>query len=140
MKSLNRVTMLGRVASDIDLKQTKNGISVANFPIAINRVIKANDGEKSEIVDFHRVIAWRGLAEICSKYLGKGVSVYVEGKLVNRSFDDRDGNRHYRTEIIADDLRILTWKKNKEGKGNEVVFEPEVTEELIPETLEVSIK
>jgi len=70
-------------------------------------------------------VAFRGLADICHKYLAKGMAVYVEGKLINNAFDDKNGNRHYRTEIVADNLNIITWKKSKQGG--------EVAIESIPE-------
>jgi len=112
MRSINRVVLLGHIAADPDLRQTKNGHSLAIFPVATNRFCKDANGEKSEVADFHRVVAWNKLAEISSKHLAKGMAVYIEGKVINRSYDDKNGVRHYRTEISADDLNILTWKKS----------------------------
>ncbi|MBD3330930.1 single-stranded DNA-binding protein [Candidatus Peregrinibacteria bacterium] len=114
MRSLNRVCLMGHLTADPELRQTKSGISVANFHIATNRFIK--DGkEKKEIADYHTIVAWNKLAEICEKYLSKGAAVYVEGMLVNRSFE-KDGKKHYRTEVILDNLNILTFKKTSSGK------------------------
>lgn len=107
--------LMGHLAADPELRGTKSGHSVANFPLATNRFSKSKDGEVKDIVDFHKVIAWNGLAEICDKYLAKGSAVFIEGRLINRSFEDSDGGKHFRTEIIADSLHILTWKKNNEG-------------------------
>lgn len=114
MKSLNRVTLMGRLAADVDLRQTKSGKVVANFPIAINRFIKSADGPK-ESVDFFRVVAWGNLGELCAKYLEKGVFVYVEGKMVNYTFEDVNKLKHFRTEIVAEDVNFLSFKKETEG-------------------------
>lgn len=117
MKSLNRVMLIGHLAADPEMRQTKNGHTVVNFPVATNRIFKAGDGNKKEIVDFHRVLAWDKLGEICNGLLVKGMAVYMEGRLANRSFDDSEGKKHFRTEIVADELNILTWKKNKAGNS-----------------------
>lgn len=115
MRSLTRVMLLGHLAADPETRQTKNGHSLAVFPVAVNRVYLGKDGKKNEIVDFHRIVAWSKLGEICEKYLKKGMAVLVEGRLINRSFDDKEGNRHFRTEVYADYLNILTWRKSKGG-------------------------
>ncbi|MFA7685858.1 MAG: single-stranded DNA-binding protein [Candidatus Gracilibacteria bacterium] len=115
MRSINRVVLMGHLAADPELRQTKSGVMVTQFPLATNYLMKDKNGEKSEMADFHRIVAFRGLADICNKYLAKGMAVYVEGKLMNNSFDDKNGNKHYRTEIIADNLNIITWKKSKQG-------------------------
>ena len=129
MRSLNRVMLIGHLAADVDFRETKTGISVANFPVATNHIIRDKDGKKRETVDFHRIVAWHKLAEICNNYLAKGTAVYLEGRLVNRSFDDKDGNRHYRTEVIADLINILTWVKGRSG-DDEVGIQPISEEEL----------
>lgn len=128
MRSINRVVLMGHLAADPEPRQTKTGVAVTQFPLATNYVVKGKDGEKSEMADFHRIVAFRGLADICNKYLAKGTAVYVEGKLMNNVFDDKNGNRHYRTEIVADNLNILTWKKSRHGDG-------EVAVKDIPEAL-----
>ena len=125
--------LIGHLAADPELRQTKNGHTVVSFPMATNRILNGKDGTKRELVDFHRVLAWNKLAEICSKFLVKGMAVYVEGRLANHSFDGKDGNRHFRTEIVSDELNILTWKKGKTGK-------PEIGIEEIPGTVEEEIE
>lgn len=132
MKSLNRVMLIGHLAADPEARQTKSGISVVNFPIATNHLTKDENGEKKEIVDFHRIVAWGKLADVCEEYLCKGMAVYVEGRLINRSYEDKDKNRHYMTEIVIHDLNILTWKKSKSGK-EELNIEklPEGEEEVV---------
>ncbi len=116
MRSLTNVYVIGHLATDVEVRQTKNGAPVSSFPVAVNRLIKAEGGEKKEVVDFHRVVAFGRLAEVCSDYLAKGSAVFLGGRLVNHSFEDKSGNRHYRTEILANDVSILTWKKAKAGK------------------------
>ena len=128
MKSLNKVMLMGHLAADVDLRQTKKGIVVASFPLAINKMVQSEEG-KVEAVDFYKIVAWRQLAELCSKYLAKGIAVYVEGKLSNQSFEDKDGKRHFRTEIVANDINFLTWKKSKNGIKEAVELEPILKEE-----------
>ncbi|MDA1060700.1 MAG: single-stranded DNA-binding protein [bacterium] len=113
MRSLSRVTLIGYLAADPEMRQTKLGRFVANFPLAINRNVKTEEGKKQEVADFHRIVAWSKLADICSQYLFKGMGVFVEGRLINTSYDDKDGVRHFRTEIVADTLNILTPKKSE---------------------------
>lgn len=124
---------MGHLAADPELKQTKSGVAITQFPLAVNYSVKDKNGERSEMADFHRVVAFRGLADICDKYLAKGMAVYVEGKLINNSFDDKEGNKHYRTEIVADNLNIITWKKSKQGGevGIESVDEEVAEEEVV---------
>lgn len=128
MRSLNRVTLMGYLAADPDVRQTSNGINVANFSLATNREWKDDNGDKKHATDFHRVVAWRRLGEICGEYLKKGSSIYLEGELKNRSYENKEGEKKYYTEIVAKDVNILTWKKNKEGQPNATV-EPIVPDE-----------
>lgn len=116
------MTLIGHLAADVDLRQTKSGRSLASFSLATNRFVKDQEGKKRSMADFHRIIAWEGLAKICSDYLDKGAAVLIEGRLINRSFNDKDGNKVYRTEIVANSLDILKSKKSKSGK-HEVVVE-----------------
>lgn len=120
--------LIGHLAADPEMRQTKNGHTVATFPVATNRGFRTDDVEKLTSVDFHRIVAWDNLAEICNKYLVKGMAVYLDGRIVNSSYDSNDGQRQYKTEIVADGLNILTWKKAKNGT-NEVVIE-DVEEEV----------
>jgi len=115
MKSLNRVSLLGRLVADPDVRKTQNGNEVANFALAINRRWKDANGEKKGDTDFHRIVAWRKLGQLCGEYLRKGSSVYVEGQLRNRSYEVENGERRFTTEIVAKDINILTWKKGEKG-------------------------
>ena len=108
MKSLNRVTLLGYLAADVELHQTKKKNVIATFSVVTNRNSIGEDGKKFEVADFHRLTAFGHLGEICNKYIRKGSLVLAEGKLKNRSFDDKDGVKQYRTEIVLDYLNILS--------------------------------
>ncbi len=128
MKSYNRVMLVGHLAADPEMRKTKNGRNVTNFPIAINRKSLDSKGNKQEVADFHRVVAWQRLGEICKKYLRKGMPILLEGRLVNVSFEPENGKKQYRTEIIAESLQILSWKKSQSGT-NEVSIDPVVGSE-----------
>lgn len=132
MRSLNRVTLMGNLASDPDLRETTTGKKVANFALATNRQWKNPDGEQKRTTDFHRVIAWHRLGEICGEYLKKGSSIYLEGMIKNRSYETKEGETKYVTEIVAKDVNILTWKKNKDGQPHASV-EPISEEEDVEE-------
>ena len=116
MQSLNRVTLIGNLAADPEVRETSTGKKVANFALATNRKWNSPDGEKKHATDYHKVVAWHKLGEICGEYLKKGSSVYLEGLLKNSSYENDKGETKYVTEIIANNVNILTWKKNKDGK------------------------
>lgn len=107
MYSLNRATILGNLTRDPELRQTPSGQSVTSFGVATNRSWTGADGQKQEQVEFHNVVAWGKLAEICNQYLAKGRKVYVEGRLQTRDWEGQDGVRRYRTEIVTDNVIIL---------------------------------
>jgi len=107
-KSLNKVLLIGNLGKDPELSYTASGIAVAKFSIATNERWKDNDGNFQERTEWHNIVAWRKLAEICGQYLKKGSKVYLEGKLQTRSWDDKNsGAKRYTTEVIADDLIML---------------------------------
>ena len=126
MRSLNKVMLIGHLAADPELRQTKKGTPVANFSLATNRDWQTDSDEAKKATDFHRIVAWRKLAEIVSKYLTKGMAIYVEGRLTNRSYEDKDGNKKYITEIVCSELNMLSYKKNKEGVEQLEVKDPEL--------------
>jgi len=115
MKNLNRVSLLGHLVADPEVRETQNGNNVANFAIATNRRWKNADGKVQGQTDFHRIVAWKKLGQLCGQYLKKGSSVYLEGQLQNRSYDTDKGEKRFITEIIAKDINILTWKKGEQG-------------------------
>ncbi len=108
--TLNKVQLIGRLGKDPELRYTPAGVAVATMTLATNESYKDKDGKAVESTDWHRVIAWRKLAEICGQYLRKGSLVYFEGKLKTRSYEDRDGVKKYVTEIVADNMQMLGGK------------------------------
>ena len=107
MYSLNRATILGNVTRDPEVKQTASGQSVCSFGVATNRSWNDASGKKVEAVEFHNVVAWGKLAEICGQYLKKGTKAYVEGRLQTREWEGQDGQKRRTTEIVTDNLIIL---------------------------------
>jgi len=109
-RNLNKVMLIGNLTRDPEMRYTPQGNAVASFVIATNREW-VTQGEKKQSVDFHNVVAWNKLAEICGQLLKKGVKVFVEGRLQTRDWVGDDGKKRYKTEIIIDDMIILTPKK-----------------------------
>ncbi len=107
MQSLNRAEIIGNLTRDPELRYTPNGQPVVSFGVATNIVWTDKNGEKQQKTEFHNVVAWRKLAEICSQYLKKGRQVYVEGRLETRNWEGQDGIKRYRTEIIASNVVFL---------------------------------
>lgn len=116
MKTLNRVELIGRLAADPDVRQTTSGITVANFAIATHRLWKTPEGAEKRATDYHRIVAWQKLGQICGEFLKKGSSVFVEGELRTRDYEAKEGGKRYITEIKADNINILTWTKAKNGQ------------------------
>ncbi len=108
-RSWNRVELIGNLTRDPELRYTPSGAAVSTFSIATNRTYVV-DGEKKEDVDFHRVVAWNKLAELCSQLLKKGTRVFVSGRLQNRSWEGQDGQQRQTTEIVIEDMIILNPK------------------------------
>ena len=108
MSGINKAILIGRLGSDPEVRYTPSGVAVANFNIATSEEWKDKDtGEKKERTEWHRIVAWSKLGEICGEYLSKGRQVYIEGRIQTRSWEDRDGNKRYTTEIIANDVQFL---------------------------------
>lgn len=104
---LNKVMVIGRLTRDPEARTTPQGTPVTNFSVATSRVWKDQNGTQQDKTEFHNVVAWRRLAEICAQYLSKGRQVYVEGHLETRNWEDQDGKKNYRTEIVADNMIML---------------------------------
>jgi single-strand DNA-binding protein len=109
MRSVNKVILVGHLAADPEQSTTTSGRSRVIFPVATHRDI-TSEGAKKEVTDYHRVVTWGKLGEMCGKYLAMGQGVYIEGMLFNRAYE-KDGQRRYVTEIRADEVNMLTWKK-----------------------------
>jgi single-strand DNA-binding protein len=107
--SVNKVILIGNLGKDPEVRRLENGAIVANFSIATSESFTdKTTGERRENTDWHNIVAWRGLAEIIEKYLKKGTKIYVEGKLKTRSWQDKEGNTRYTTEVLAEELTILS--------------------------------
>ena len=111
---MNKVILIGRLTKDPELTTTGSGISVCRFALAVDRKFTNADGEKE--VDFLNIVAWRGLAENCNKYLRKGNKCGVVGSIQTRSYDAADGTKKYLTEIIAKEIEFLSSKTENENK------------------------
>ncbi len=107
MKSVNTVSLLGYLTHDPELKQSTEGRAICSFGLATNRVWKNAKGEKQELAEFHNLVAWGKLAEICGQYLKKGKPAYVTGYLKTGSWEEPKGTKKYRTEIVVDDVVFL---------------------------------
>ena len=112
-RSLNKAQLIGNLTADPELRYTPQGTPVCNFSVATNRTWKNSSGEVQDEATFHRIIAWSKLAEICAQILSKGRKVYVGGRIANRNWEDKEGQKHYVTEIVADDLIVLDSKKRE---------------------------
>lgn len=114
MYSLNKAQIIGNLTRDPEVRQTGSGQTVASIGVATNRTWKDANGNRQEQVEFHNIVAWGKLAEICGQYLKKGTKVYFEGRLQTRTWDDESGKKNYKTEIVAEDMIMLT---SKGGEG-----------------------
>lgn len=107
---LNRVMLIGRVTRDPEVRTIPSGQMVASFSVATNRQWTDQSGQRQEKAEFHNIVAWRKLAEIIQSYVKKGMRLYVEGRLETRSWEDPQGNKKYRSEIVADNVIMLDSK------------------------------
>jgi len=105
--ALNRALLIGNLGADPELSYTPSGTAKATMRIATHEVWTGKDGERNERTEWHRVVAWGRLAEICGQYLAKGRQVFIEGRLQTRSWEDRDGNKRWTTEIVASGMQML---------------------------------
>jgi len=105
--SVNKVILVGNVGKDPEIRYLEGGTAVCSFPLATSETYRNRDGERITSTEWHNIVLWRGLAEIAEKYVKKGTQLYIEGRIRTRSWDDRDGNKRYTTEIIADNMQML---------------------------------
>jgi single-strand DNA-binding protein len=112
--SVNKVILVGNVGADPEVRYIESNTPVCNLRIATSETYKNRTGEKVTSTEWHTVVLWRGLAEIAEKYVKKGMQLYIEGKIRTRSWDDKDGNKRYATEIIADVLQLLGKRESAE--------------------------
>lgn len=126
MSDLNKAMVIGRLGKDPEVRATQGGTKVANFSVATSKKWKDKKGDAHEETQWHRIIAWGKLAEICEKYLKKGKQVYIEGELQTREWKDKEGVTKYTTEIVASNLQMLG---NKDGGGEQPPHPAETAEE-----------
>ena len=107
---INKAILIGNLGADPEVRYTQSGTAVATFNVATSERWKGQDGQMQEQTEWHRVVAWAKLAEICGEYLHKGSKVYVEGKIQTRKWQDKDGVDRYTTEIVARDMKMLSAK------------------------------
>jgi len=123
-RGLNKVMIIGNVGREPELRFTANGKPVTSFSVAVSRRWTDSRGQRREETEWFNVVAWGNLAEICSRYLVKGAQVYVEGRLQTRSWDDEQGQRQYRTDVVANEVTILDrrhmYDRNDENDGHRV--------------------
>lgn len=137
--NLNKVHLIGRLTQDPETRTTPAGQTVANFTVATNRVWTDQDTkEKQEKTEFHNVVAWRKLAEICGRYLTKGQLVFIEGRLETRSWQDQNGVKKYRTEIIAENMQMGPRAGGSPG-GERTASRPAKSEKVVDKEEELPI-
>lgn len=118
-RSLNRVQLIGNLTRDPELRYTPQGTAVCSFSIATNRSWTTDTGEKKDEAEFHRIVAWSKLAELCSQFLVKGRKVFVEGRLLTRNWTAQDGTPKSTTEIVISEMILLDSRKTEEAAGTE---------------------
>lgn len=123
-RSVNKVILIGNLTRDPELRYTPQGTPVISFGLATNREWTV-DGVRKEAADFHNVVAWNKLAEICDQLLSKGDKAYVEGRLQTRDWTDSDGNKRYKTEVVINEMIVLYSKSGAEGNYSDDSYEDE---------------
>jgi single-strand DNA-binding protein len=131
-RSLNKVMLIGNLTRDPEMRYTPQGTAVCTFGVATNRQWTTENGEKKEDAEFHNIVAWNKLAEICAQLLKKGRKVYVEGRLSTRSWQGQDGAQKQRTEVVISDMVILD-KRTDEPSGDIDIPEPGIEPQIAPD-------
>jgi single-strand DNA-binding protein len=137
-RSLNKVQLIGNLTRDPEMRYTPQGTAVCTFGVATNRSWTTESGEKKEAADFHNIVAWNKLAEICAQLLKKGRKVYVEGRLSTRSWQGQDGVQRQRTEIVISDMIILDRKGEAPEEGI-AIPEPGMEPQVAPEEVATQV-
>src|SRR5210317_622619 len=117
--SVNKVILVGNVGKDPEVRHLDSGVAVANFPLATSESYVAKNGDKVTTTEWHNIVLWRGLAEVAEKYVTKGRQLYIEGRIRTRSYDDKEGNKRYITEIYGDNMTMLGSKSDNQGSSAE---------------------
>ena len=116
MSGVNKVILVGNLGKDPEVRHLDNGRAVANFSLATSEVYKNKQGEKVTNTEWHNIVLWTPLAEVAEKFLKKGSQVYIEGKITTRSYDDKEGNKRYITEVVGREMTLLG---SRSGEGNQ---------------------
>lgn len=118
MSGVNKVILVGHLGKDPEVRHLEGGTTLVNFPLATSETYN-KDGKKVEQTEWHNIVMWRGLADVAAKYLQKGKLVYIEGKLRSRNYEDKEGNKRYITEIVAENFTMLGRKSDNESNGGQ---------------------
>jgi single-strand DNA-binding protein len=129
---INKAILIGNLGADPEMRYTQSGTAVANFNIATTETW-VKDGNKEERTEWHRIVAFARLGEICGEYLSKGSKVYIEGRIQTRQWDDKDGVKRYTTEIVAREMKMLSPKNQGSQDGSFSHEEPPVAEPVMGE-------
>ncbi len=131
--TVNKVILIGNLGRDPEVRRLENGAMVANFPIATSESYTDRNGQRVENTDWHDIVMWRGLAEVAEKYLRKGHKVYIEGKLRKRSWQDKDNQTRYTTEVVADEMTMLSRPEGLENRESQPPYSSEGTPRKMPD-------
>ena len=133
--SVNKVILVGNVGKDPDVKYLDSGVAVAKFPFATSETYKNKNNEKITNTEWHNIVLWRALAGLAEKYIKKGSQLYIEGRIKTRSYDDKDGNKKYITEIYGDNVQLLGRKAESGTEESQSSSQAEETEETFDDIL-----
>ena len=131
--SVNKVIILGRLGQDPELKYTPSGTSVCNFSLATTENWTDKSGQKQERTEWHRIVVWGKLAELCNQYLSKGRQVFLEGKLQTRSWDDQEGKKRYTTEILANSVQFIGGQAQQSNNSSYNNNQQDSREQMVPQ-------
>lgn len=122
MAGVNKAILIGNLGADPEVRSLESGVKVASIRLATTETFRDRDGNRTEHTEWHNIVLWRGLAEIAEKYLRKGNSIYLEGRIRTRQWEDKEGNTRYTTEIVADNMTMLGGRR--EGNGGDEYEKP----------------
>lgn len=129
---VNKVTLIGNLGGDPEVKHLESGAMVARIPLATNERYKDKSGEWQDKTEWHNIILWRDRAEQAEKILKKGMTIYVEGKITYRKYQDKDGVDKYITDIVGNQFKVVDWKDNRPSGGNNDKFIPSSEQPTVP--------
>ncbi|HLG51466.1 MAG: single-stranded DNA-binding protein [Chloroflexi bacterium] len=135
MAGLNKVMIIGNLGRDPEMRYTPNGTPVTTFSVAVNRRWTTPDGQQQDETEWFNVVTWNKLAETCNQVLSKGRMVYVEGRLRTRSWDGQDGQKHYRTEVIASTVQFLDSARSRAAEAPPAPGDDELAGDVEPDDL-----